>query len=168
MEEIHPELCLQLVDREGDTTHGGICSIEAVLDQEADAVVGRALLQHEGHPVVLRHDDDATNLLALDLIITDRPALGDVEDVTELGVTTPCLDLLLELHPEFLVELAELWAHVRVVEGLSIGLGAEEAVRGGDHVTTVVSAPTEEVLRRESLRYIGIPLPGIATLDRLS
>ena len=78
------------------------------------------------------------------------------------------MDLLLELHPEFLVELAELWAHVRVVEGLSIGLGAEEAVRGGYHVTTVVSAPTEEVLRRESLRYVGIPLPSIATSDGLS
>ena len=60
-------------------------------------LVGRALLQYEGHPVVLRHDDDATDLLALDLIITDRPALGDVEDVTELGVATPCLYLLLEV-----------------------------------------------------------------------
>ena len=35
-------------------------------------------------------------------------------------------------------------------------------------MTTVVSAPTEEILRRESLRYVGIPLPSIATSDGLS
>ena len=128
-------------------------------------MVGVSLLDDHSHPVVLWDDNAPLHLGVLYLVVTDGATLSNIEDVTELLVTSPALYLLLQLAPILLVKIRELWTHIAVVEGLHVCLPTINTVMGCHEVTTVIATILKHTLGGVLLRNHRIPLPGISTLD---
>ena len=122
-----------------------------------------ALLHQKHHPVVAGDDHLTLDALGLDLIIADRPTLGDVEPIAEGAVACPFLDAILQAVPDAGIMSLELRAHIRVVEGLFVGGLREGAVFRGYQMSAAVATSAEEVggiIRCGDLR---IPAPRVTT-----
>lgn len=161
IEEIQSSELLQLTNRERQPVDVLTLAVVSVFGEEGNAFVRLALLHQKRHPVVAGDDHLTLDALGLDLIIADRPTLGDVEPIAEGAVACPFLDAILQAVPDAGIMSLELRTHIRVVEGLFVGGLREGAVFRGYQMSAAVATSAEEVgciIRRGDLR---IPAPRV-------
>ena len=143
VEEVDAGVAFELGDAECVFAHvggGAGLAVVFVFEPKGDAAIYAVFDLEERHEVVRRYG----YAIAGDVFentggAIDGAALHDIERVGKGSAATEILHQVFEGRPVALVEVGELGAHVREIEGLIVGFAREESIGRGDEMPVIIA-----------------------------